>query len=288
MKPSIRTSALTASWAMAGARPCIFSKSISLSIGCPRFCKTKSPLSLNRISGLKSLWRYASSARHPRRRAVRVMVMVAMSQADHGGYDNGLPNLLSKNFRRASYSSSFFSCSLGKAFSIGFLGNIGSHSRVVHESGHDHGCLLQIIGLQAVVDVHIRVMGTRLVLDGILDELETGNADGVERQMVRTTRVAHSDGVHAQVVKRQHPGLKYGLDRGIFLKIDAANFSRAVINIEVSRDFGLFRLHRDRTGLAPKQSWHSFHVGLVHGRTRPEVLLYIALRPEQALLLAAP
>jgi hypothetical protein len=45
--------------------------------------KTESPLSLERFSGLESFRCYASSAKHLRPRAVRVVMMAVMSCSDH-------------------------------------------------------------------------------------------------------------------------------------------------------------------------------------------------------------
>ena len=55
-----------------------------------------------------------------------------------------------------------------------------AHGGVVYEAGYDHADLLEIIGLQAVVDIHVGVVGAGFVLDGILNELESGDTDGVE------------------------------------------------------------------------------------------------------------
>ena len=75
-----------ASCTMAGAKPCILSKSISrVSIAFVSFVsKNKKPAELVRVSGLRiSVVCCANSAKHPRRRAMRVMVVMTMSKVNH-------------------------------------------------------------------------------------------------------------------------------------------------------------------------------------------------------------
>src|SRR6266849_6592388 len=75
----------------------------------------------------------------------------------------------------------------------------------VDEGSHDHGHLLHIRLLDAFVDVHVGVMGTRVVVQGVLDELKTGEADGIEGQVIGAAGVADSECIHAEVVERNHP-----------------------------------------------------------------------------------
>ena len=79
-----------------------------------------------------------------------------------------------------------------------------------------------------------------------------------------------------------------GRDGFVFLQIDAANFSGAVVDVEVGGNFCLLGLHGDRSGFAAQQGRHAFHAGIVHGRTRAEMLFDITLRAEQAFFFAAP
>ena len=89
-------------------------------------------------------------------------------------------------------------------------------------------------------------------------------------------------------LKGLHPGLENRRHGFVFLQVNAANFAAAVIYIEIGGDFCLLRLHRDRSGIAPQQSRHSFHVGIVHGWARAEMLLDITLRAKQSFFFAAP
>ena len=52
--------------------------------------------------------------------------------------------------------------------------------RVISERGDDHRVLHQIFSLEPIVDVHVGVMRNRVVLDLILHELETWQANVVE------------------------------------------------------------------------------------------------------------
>src|SRR5258708_5578401 len=72
-----------------------------------------------------------------------------------------------------------------------------AHGCVVDKTGDDYADLFQVVGLKSIIDIHVRVMSTGLVFDGILDELKSRNADGVERLMVGAAGVAHGERIHA-------------------------------------------------------------------------------------------
>src|SRR5258708_8223613 len=85
-------------------------------------------------------------------------------------------------------------------------------------------------------------MGAGLVLDGILDELESWDADGVERKVIGASGVAHAKRVHAEIFEGLHPGFKdrrYGF---VFLQVYATDFSGAVVYVEIGGDFCLLGL----------------------------------------------
>src|ERR1035437_10160070 len=104
------------------------------------------------------------------------------------------------------------------------------------------------------------MMRAGLVLDGILDELESRNTDGVE---------------------------DWG-DGFVFLQVDAADLAAAVVHVEISGDLCLFRLHRNVSSFASQGSGHALHPGLVRGRTSAEVILYLPLRAQQPFFFPAP
>src|SRR5205814_8259884 len=64
-----------------------------------------------------------------------------------------------------------------------------AHGRLVDEGGHDDGGLLHVVLLYALVRVLRRVVRARVVVNRVLYELEAGQADGVEREVVGAARV---------------------------------------------------------------------------------------------------
>src|SRR4029077_1774988 len=66
-----------------------------------------------------------------------------------------------------------------------------AHGRVVNKSCFHERGLSEILGLQALVGVHVRMMRARAVIERILDELKTGQNDAAERFVIRAARVAH-------------------------------------------------------------------------------------------------
>src|SRR5262249_7314662 len=115
----------------------------------------------------------------------------------------------------------------------------------------------------------VRVMGTRVIVQWVLDELKTRETYRVEREMVSSLRAAVGEGGDAEIPERRHPRLEDRSHHSITLEIDPADPSRAVIQVEVAGELRMLRLglHRHRVG---------------------EVLADVAPGAEQALLLAAP
>ena len=60
------------------------------------------------------------------------------------------------------------------------------------------------------VGVHVGMVSAFAVVQRVLDELEAGNADGVETEMVGAASVAQSDRGYADVLERLHPLLEIG------------------------------------------------------------------------------
>src|SRR5262249_18827478 len=103
-----------------------------------------------------------------------------------------------------------------------------AHSCVVHKRRF-HGCgLCQILFLEALVGVHVGVMGARSVVEAILDELEPWDADGVEGLVICAASVAHGDRGDAKVLERLHPLREDRGQRRILLQPNAANASTPV------------------------------------------------------------
>src|ERR1041385_8329422 len=76
------------------------------------------------------------------------------------------------------------------------------HRGIIDERGHDDGGLLQVVGLNAVEHVGVRVVRPRPILDGILDELKAGQADAVEGLVVGAAGVRERERLRAQIAKR--------------------------------------------------------------------------------------
>src|ERR1700722_4212293 len=106
--------------------------------------------------------------------------------------------------------------------------------------------------------------------------------------MVGTAGVADGECGHAEVFEGLHPGFKDWSDGFVFLQVNAADLSAAVVHVEISGDLCLFRLHRNVSGFASQESGHALHPGIVHGRTSAEVILYVTLRAQQAFFFTAP
>src|SRR5580692_77790 len=152
-----------------------------------------------------------------------------------------------------------------------------AHGRVVDEDGLDHRRLCQIFRLQSFVRVHIRVVRTRAVIQRILNELEPRDAHRVERFMIRAACISYRDCAHAEIAQRRHPLLEDGTDGGILLQVDTANFSRAVIQIEISRNFLLLRFQLNWTDRLAHEVRQVQLVGRSRKRYESEMLLYVSV-----------
>ena len=64
------------------------------------------------------------------------------------------------------------------------------------------------------------------VVERILDELEAGQADRVERQVIGAAGVADGDRRHAEIAKRREPLLEERPHRLVALQVDAADLAR--------------------------------------------------------------
>src|ERR1051326_6876523 len=113
--------------------------------------------------------------------------------------------------------------------------------RHVHKRRHDYRHLLKVFRLEAIVDVHVGVVGARVVLDGVLYELEAGNTYRIERKVVSAAGVAHGQGIHSEIVEGLHPGLEDRLSGLVLLQIETPDLSCAVIDVEIDGNLGLLR-----------------------------------------------
>src|SRR5580693_4181345 len=83
-----------------------------------------------------------------------------------------------------------------------------AHRGVVDERSFDERGLSEVFGLQSFEGVHIRMMCARAVVERVLDELESGEADGVEGFMIGAASVAHGDRRNAQIFQGLDPLLE--------------------------------------------------------------------------------
>ena len=120
-------------------------------------------------------------------------------------------------------------------------------------------------------------MGAAFVIHRVLNELEAGDARGIERLMVGAAGIAHGKRIHAKITKRLHPRFKDRLDPGILLHVNAANLAGAVIHVEIDRDLCLLRLSRHRPIFPARDRWIALSVRIVGWRTRTKVLRHIPL-----------
>ena len=88
-------------------------------------------------------------------------------------------------------------------------------------------------GLQALVGVHVGVVGAGLVVHRVLDELEAGNADGVEGEVIGAAGVAMVMVVTPRSLSGAIHWAKMGPTAAVVLRVDAADFAGAVVDVEV-------------------------------------------------------
>ena len=119
--------------------------------------------------------------------------------------------------------------------------HLGAIGRVVDKRSDDGRRLHQVAGLDAVVDVHIGVVRARVVVHRVLNELEAGQAHGVERKVVGAAGIADGNGRSAHVFEGFEPSFEDRPHHVVALQIDAANFAGAVVVVEVAGELGVFR-----------------------------------------------
>jgi len=107
------------------------------------------------------------------------------------------------------------------------------------------------------------------VIETVLNELEAGQAHGVEGDVVGATGVAERDGGRTQIAKGFEPLGKHGGHGLIALGVDAADFTSTVVEVEVGGQLGVGGLQ-------------------LHGGGVGKVIFHVVARAVQALLLFAP
>src|SRR5689334_12192857 len=150
---------------------------------------------------------------------------------------------------------------------------VGCH---IDERSDNDGHLLHVRLLDTFVNVHVGVMGASGVVQWILNELKTWQADAVEGKVIGAACVSDGESIHAEIMEWDHPGGKNGSDHFVALQINATDFARAIVYVVVGIEFGVLG-----------KSLNKF-CGRVGSLAIPEVLFHIGTRAEQALFFARP
>src|ERR1043166_5627391 len=116
------------------------------------------------------------------------------------------------------------------------------HRGLVEKGRHDDRGLLEVIALDAIEDIGVGMMGAGHVIDWVLDELKSRQADAIEGKMIRAGGVRERQGFRAEIIERLKPAAKERAHGFVALHVNTANFSGAVVEIEVGGQFIVFEL----------------------------------------------
>jgi hypothetical protein len=152
-----------------------------------------------------------------------------------------------------------------------------AHRRVVDEYRFYGRCLSKIGGLQALINIHIRVVCTRRVVERVLDELEAGNPHRIKGKVIGPAGVPRRDRSCTEVLHRFHPLTEDWFRGSILLQIHTANTPAAIVYVEVAGHLLLFGFELQR----PTRLAEEFRLGeLVRrggARERAEMLRDVPL-----------
>src|SRR5262245_26149267 len=109
------------------------------------------------------------------------------------------------------------------------------HGCIVKKGSHDGRRLFHIVSLNAIEDIHIRMVRACAVFDIVLDELKSRKPDGIEREVIGAACIRDRKGRSIHLFEGQEPFAKDGADGLIALQIDSANFASAVVEVEIDR-----------------------------------------------------
>src|SRR6185436_14712643 len=144
-----------------------------------------------------------------------------------------------------------------------------AHRRFIREHGHDRRVLDHVVALNAIEEVHVRMVRARIVLQPLDQELERRDADVVERHVIGLRDRSRSEDRHAEVPHRRLPLLEDWTDGHVALHPDASDAAGAVVGVEVRRQLRVLRLELHRLRIA-------------------EMVADVGARTEQAVLFPAP
>jgi len=101
------------------------------------------------------------------------------------------------------------------------------------ERGHNGRGLHQIARLDALINIHVRVMRSSFVFHGVLNELKTRQPDRVEGKMISAPSAANGKRRGAHVPEGLEPKSEDGSDHVVVLKVNTANLACPIVEIEV-------------------------------------------------------
>src|SRR3546814_19671953 len=102
-----------------------------------------------------------------------------------------------------------------------------------------------------VEGVGAAVVGTRSIVERVLDELIAGDADRLHEDMVGAASGRGDDAARAEAGIGRQPFLEQWHRGDIALRIDAAQLARAVIHVEIGLEIVIAGLGSDRIAVGP-------------------------------------
>src|SRR3972149_2777641 len=125
-------------------------------------------------------------------------------------------------------------------------------------------------------------MGPRIVLYGVLNELETRKADRIEREVVRSSGVGEGDRFRCRIIERCKPLAENAACFLVPLQVNSSESAGAVVMIEIYGEFLVSRFCLQRSRCSSHHHLHHIRLPLAVG------VFHISPRTKQALFLAAP
>lgn len=144
-----------------------------------------------------------------------------------------------------------------------------THGCMVGKDSHYDRIFHQVIRLKSIEEIEVRMTGCSR--DAILDELETGQADSIKRNVVSTANTLDRDGRETEVAKGFHPGCEFAARELVSLEKYPAECPCTIILVEINRELLVV--------------WFSSSLWIPW---IPEVLEDIFTRTVDSLLLASP
>src|SRR5579862_6198069 len=105
--------------------------------------------------------------------------------------------------------------------------------RVVGEGGHHQSSLPNVVHAQPVSGVHVRVMGSHIVVGVVLNRIESGYAGGNERQVIGAADRLESVPARSIFLQRFQPSVKNLLYGFVALSEPAIDWAGAIVDIEI-------------------------------------------------------